>query len=227
MNGFVLSYTAYNDFKQCPLRFYHKHIVRDYPFEESDALVWGRAVHAAFKGRLNRPPEPFPLNMQNFEPIAADILRFPRVLSEVGFAMARNGNPVPWNARPALMKSRPDIVVFNEDRTIAYLLDIKTGNSRYEDPTELQFQAIALKAHYPSLHLISGQYFWTKEGKTKGIFNLTENSLKTIDEIKRTVDAIEALTLCVDKRDAFKATPHTPLPCDYCACPGCRFAKAR
>ena len=220
---FVLSYTAYNDFKLCPKRFFHKHIARDYPFEESEALVWGRAVHDAFKRRLNKPHTPFPFNMQNFEPIAAVFLESPHLLSEQGLAVTRQGEPRPWNFRPALVKAKADVVMFNEDYTIAFDVDLKTGKPR-EDPTELKFQAVALKAHYPTLRVIKGAYYWANEARLGPTYNLTDDLLSTTDHIKATVDAIEGMMMCVDKRAAFVATPNTPFPCNWCATPGCEFA---
>jgi hypothetical protein len=220
---FVLSYTAYSDFQLCPKRFFHKHVARDYPFEESEALVWGRAVHDAFKRRLNKPFVPFPFNMQNFEPIAATFLEFPHLISEQGMALTRQGEPRPWNTRPALVKAKADTVIFNGDYTSAMLVDYKTGKPR-EDPMELKFQAVTLAGHYPSLRKIKAAYYWANEARLGPTYDLTNELLPTMDLIKKTVDAIEGLFMCTDKRAAFVATPNTPFPCNWCACPGCDFA---
>lgn len=222
--GFVLSYTAYSDFKLCPKRFFHKHIARDHPFEESEALVWGRAVHDAFKHRLNKPHIPFPVNMTNFEPIAAELLTFPHLLSEVGMSMTRQGEPRPWNDRNSMVKAKGDIVLFNEPWTTAMFVDIKTGKPR-EDPTELCFQAVTLKAHYPTLKSIKGAYYWAGEARLGPTYDLGSRLLEVTDHIKATLDAIEGLQMQTDIRVAFKATPGRPFPCGWCSAPGCPHAE--
>jgi len=222
--SFTLSYTAYSDFVLCPNRFFHKHVLRDYPFEETEALIWGRAVHDAFKRRLNPPYTPFPPNMANFEPIAAVLLQAPHLLSEQGLSMTRNGEPRPWNFREALAKAKADVVTFNDGYTVAMLIDWKTGKPR-EDPTELKFQAVTLKAHYPSLQRIKAAYYWTGEARMGPTYDLTHELLKTTDLIKATVDAIEAKLMCTDSRAQFVATPGQPFPCNWCDAPGCRFAN--
>lgn len=222
--NFVLSYTAFHDFTLCPKRFFHKHLLRDYPFEESEALVWGRNVHDAFKRRLNKPFIPFPENMKNFEEIAALFFEAPHLLSEQGLSMTRQGEPRPWNDRSAMVKAKADVVLFDEPWKHAMLVDLKTGKPR-EDPNELKFQAVTLKAHYPSLVSIKGAYYWANEARLGPTYDLTAEILPTTDLIKKTMDAIEALTLCVDGRAAFKATPGTPFPCRWCAAPGCDYAE--
>ena len=50
------SHSKLNDFVTCPYRYYIKYLSgRTIPFEESDATMWGSAVHLMFENRLRYP----------------------------------------------------------------------------------------------------------------------------------------------------------------------------
>ena len=60
--------------------------------------------------------------------------------------------------------------------TAAFLPDWKTGNSfKYEDPFELECQAVMLHASMPHLTAIAGHYVWLKENRVGVTHNLTEH----------------------------------------------------
>ena len=64
-----------------------------------------------------------------------------------------------------------DVAVING--TTAYLADWKTGNVK-EDPFELEVQAVLLKAKYPEIQKVMGQYVWLKEMRLGQLYDVSD-----------------------------------------------------
>jgi hypothetical protein len=229
---FVASHTMLNDYETCPRKMYLKHISRDYPFEASEHLVWGREVHKGFEHRLRNGVD-LPDTMRQFEPLAAAVAKIgPIVLTEAGWTITKDGRAMPWGYRgaDAWYKAKLDTVIFNESYTVAVDVDWKTGKRR-EDPAELAGQALVLKRAFPKLQRISAMYMWLNE-LSPGVMYHFEDPVATVQpHLEHVIAAIdETLTA----GDEFIPTPG-PL-CGWCACvasnstapatlPRCKFGK--
>ena len=69
-------------------------------------------------------------------------------------------------------RGKADLALVKDDT--AYLADWKTGKSSYEDPFELQTNAMLLHAKRPHLKKIVGCYVWLKEDRVSQLYDLSD-----------------------------------------------------
>lgn len=219
-----ISPTSFAEFEQCPKKFYHRNIARDYPFEESEHLVWGRAVHKAIELRLSKD-KPLAPNMEIFEPFCLSILEWPVVLCERDLGMTWEGEARDGRARDCAVKAKGDIIVMDAAFTNAMTIDIKTGKPR-EEPFQLHLQSLVLQAHYPTLKSVKGAYYWTQEGRLGPVYDVTGCWDKAMPRLYDMADAIDAIYGPPVVMEKFVAVPGDPFPCKWCSAP-CEYAGGK
>jgi hypothetical protein len=110
----------------------------------------------------------------------------------------------------------------------AYLIDWKTGSSKYEHPFELEVGALLLQAHRPEITYLVGAYIWLKEGR-KGETHLLSNTAQTWQKVQHMAQEIQAaIDECKETEAAFKYAPFrkTPGPlCGYCSVLDCQHNR--
>lgn len=216
-----ISPTSFQEFEQCPKKFYHRNIARDYPFEENDALIWGRVVHKAIELRLTKKT-PLPEQVKQFEPFCLTMLEWPVVLCERNLGMTWEGEARAGNAKDCAIKAKGDVIVMDAPMTCAMTIDVKTGKPR-EEPFQLHLQALVLQAHYPSLKKVTGAYYWTQDARLGPIYDLTDCWDKAMPRLYDMADAVDAIYGPPVVMEKFIATPGEPFPCKWCNAP-CEYA---
>ena len=207
------SFTMLDAYKKCPHQMYHRYIAKDLgPFVETAEMKWGNKVHKALEERVGTR-KPLPLDMQHWENFAApfDGIDPIRVSVELKLGIDVDGNPVDFFAKDVWFRGKLDVVVKTSMK--AYITDWKTGNSKYEDPFELEVGAVLLKARFPSLEVIYGNYIWLKDNRVGKPYDLT-NTDQTLTTMRLIMSCIEA-----DKQREFAKKP-TPL-CGWCPVKTC------
>ena len=96
----------------------------------------------------------------------------------------------------------------------AYINDWKTGKSSYEDPFELETNAVLIHAKNPHLKKIVGSYTWLKEGRVSQMYDLSDTR-KTWAEMCRLMGEI----LERKKTGQFEKTKSGL--CGYCSVEDC------
>lgn len=205
----VYSYTMLNTADTCLHRCYRQYIKRDIPYVETKEMKWGNDVHTAFEYRLGG--KPLPETMRHWEPIVS-VYAARKARPELKLGVTREGRPAEFFGHDVFLRGKIDATLI--DGASAFLPDWKTGNSRYEDPFELQIQAVLIRAANPHLIKIAGHYVWLKENRAGQIYDLSDTN-STWAKINNKVEAIE---------DAMTANewPKTKGPlCGYCGVKDC------
>lgn len=167
---FVGTYTILSSYKNCPHQMSRRYIVKDQPYVESPEMKWGNDVHSAFEYRIGSR-KPLPENMLQWEQFAAPFDGLtPLVEQKLG--INDQGRAVGFWDSSVWFRGKNDITVLNG--TTAYLNDIKTGKSNYEDPFELATNAMLLHAKNPHLTKIVGSYTWLKENRVGQLYDLSD-----------------------------------------------------
>lgn len=190
---FVASHTNLACFETCPRQFHHRYILKDLPFEDSEALRWGNRVHEALEARCKRGRlAALPEGMQQYEMFAQAIDRYgddETVEVEVKHGMSVGGKWTGFFAGDVWFRGKIDIAIIRgASPTAALILDWKTGRRR-EDPTELEEHAMLLKAAMPGLEKISGAYVWLKDMVIGEVHAL--NPEAALKRTRQTVERIE------------------------------------
>jgi hypothetical protein len=184
----VYSFTSLNTYEKiCRHQMYRRYIKRDIRYVESPQMRAGNAVHTAFEHRC-RGGKPLPLEMQQWEAFAARFDGKPKAV-EAKLGVNAVGEAVDFFATDVRLRGKVDLFCYEGNK--GFIADWKTGSSRFEDPFELEVQALLLRAHYPAVTDIYGAYAWLKDGywgETYGPFDLQQTGCK----IAAIVNRIEA-----------------------------------
>lgn len=183
----VYSYTLLNQYRNCAHAAYRKYVKRDIPWVQSEAAKHGDEGHQAMERRIGsrqQLPEKF---IQAEKHAAAFDGR--NALVEQKLAMTREGRVTGYWDADCFFRGKADTVV--RQGTKAYIRDWKFGSSKYEDPFELETNALLLKVKYPELELVRGDYCYIKEDRVGQSYDLARFQ-DTWNEIMRLVALIEA-----------------------------------
>ena len=157
MPNYTWSYSSLGLFQQCPKKYYHLRVAKDYKEPETDALLYGKRLHEAAelyigKGTPLPPQFSFIKNMLDLLKTLGEGGEF---LCEYRMALTRDLEPCDFFAKDVWWRGVADLVIIKDDK--AYLVDYKTGkSSRYADTKQLEILALALFKHRPDLKLVKG-----------------------------------------------------------------------
>jgi hypothetical protein len=215
----IWNYTMLKTYRDiCARQAGKRFIEQVYPYVETAAIVWGRKVHKAFQKRLESQ-QPLPQDMHQWE-IFAKPFDGHMVVCEMNIGVDREFRNCEYYDKSGIIygRGKADAVVLNHNCTSAYMADWKTGAAR-EEPFELEVNAVLLKARYPTLQYISGQYIWLKEYRAGRVYDLSN-----FDLIRSEIDRVYNMILNDRK------TGHWPVNesvlCKWCPDTTCPHNKA-
>ncbi len=208
------SYTFLNCWDICPSQAFHRYVLRDIKFTPTEATTWGNVVHDALDARVAKGT-PLPKECAKFEPYAAAIAPL-KPLVENKVAIVRDGSPVSYYDETVWFRGKADVVAESDDRALFF--DWKTGNSKYEDPYELELHAMAYQAARPHLRKITAHYVWLKDGKLSKPYDVS-NVGETLECLQEKADEIEHCW----KTGEWRTKPG-PL-CGWCPVTSCNFNR--
>ena len=181
----VYSYTMLKTADTCLYKAYRQYVVRNIPFDKTPEIKWGEDVHTAMEYRLGG--KPLPREMQHWEPLVAAYAER-KAQPERKTGITRDGKPTGFFDANVFLRCKIDVTMLNGEN--GFVADFKTGNSKYEDPFELEVQALTLKAMTPGLSNIAGHYLWLKENRIGQTHDLSDFQ-STWARIHNKVEVIE------------------------------------
>lgn len=183
----IYSFTLLNQYRNCGYAMYRSRIKRDIPYVQSEAARYGDEMHQAMARRIGSR-QVLPDQFAACEKYAA-AFDGRGALVELKLAVNKDGRATGYWDSDCWFRGQADVFVLQNGR--AYIRDWKSGNSRYEDPFELETNALLLKAKYPEISLIKGDYCYVKEDRAGQSYDLSRFGA-TWQEINRIVGLIEA-----------------------------------
>ncbi len=181
----VGSYSLLNQYLNCPHATFHKYIAKTYPYVQSEAAKEGDAIHLAMENRL-RIKQPLPPKYAQWEPFAAPFDRR-AVRVEQKLAIDKKGEQCGYWDKDVWFRGRIDVAV--EDLGRVYIVDWKSGSSKYEDPFELEIGAVLFQANFLT-NTAKGQYAWLAENRLGVLYDLSDTN-KTFAKMKHLMEEIE------------------------------------
>lgn len=172
------SFSRLNAFENCPKKFWHESVRKDVPFEESEAMRYGKLVHKALELRVGKA-KPLPLNLRHLEKYAkllADANG--NKLTEQQLAIDSSFEPCDWFSKETWCRAIIDLAIVNGSDAVVF--DYKTGKIS-SDFTQLKLAGVLLMLHMPEIKTVDLAYLWTKEKKiTRHDSKLTREDIKTV-----------------------------------------------
>jgi hypothetical protein len=164
------SYSAIKTYEQCPKKYYHTKVAKDFVDEGGEAATYGLDVHAAAEEHT-KTGAPIPKKFEYMRPIMASLNAIPGVHhAEVKFGLRKKLDgryvPVDFDDPKRWYRGIADLLVVNEPKHTAFCIDYKTGKSaRYADLKQLDLLAGAVFVHYPQVMLVKSALLYVVSGE--------------------------------------------------------------
>lgn len=166
------SYSSLKKFKTCPKQYAEVKIYKNFtepPFTE--ATLYGTNFHEAAEHYV-RDGTPLP-DAFNYVKSHLDALRaIPgEKLCEHRMGLTQDLQPCAFDAEGVWCRGVADLLIINEDKGTARVVDYKTGKSaKYADTAQLELMALMIFKHFPAIRRVKG-----------GLLFVVANHFKTAD----------------------------------------------
>jgi CRISPR/Cas system-associated exonuclease Cas4 (RecB family) len=162
------SHSSLKDYEGCPRRYYEVKVLKNFPFKDNQATLYGKEFHKAAEDYIKEDkdlPEQF-----EYSRGALDALKKKegRKLCEYQMALNVNLQPTGWFAEDVWVRGVADLLIVDDDNLTAWVVDYKTGNNKYPDREQLKLMSLMVFAHMPHIRKInSALLFVVKEDFVK------------------------------------------------------------
>ena len=148
------SYSRMKDFETCAKQFYHRHVLKEFPFEETDATRYGTEFHKAAEDFI-RDGTPVPERFSWAKETLQELADKPGEKHvELKFGLTEDLQPRSFFDRDVWLRGIVDYLSLDGDR--AWIVDYKTGkNAKYADPDQLELMALLTFAHFPQVKTVN------------------------------------------------------------------------
>ena len=152
------SFSSLKTFDQCPKKYYHLRVAKDYEEPDSTAMTYGSAFHEAAEHYLNGTASQLDPRF-SFVLAALDELNGMEgeKFCEYKMGLTVDLEPCGFFDDEVWWRGVSDLTIINEETNVAKVVDYKTGKStKYADTGQLELMALATFKHFPSIKTVKG-----------------------------------------------------------------------
>lgn len=146
------SFSKVKSFKTCPKQFYHERVLKQFPQQETEAMLYGTLFHEAAE-KYVRDGEPLPGKFSYAER-ALNSLRAKQgeKLCEYEMGLTADLEPCGFKDKNVWYRGIVDLLILDRENKLAWVIDHKTGkNARYADKGQLELMALCVFEHFPEI----------------------------------------------------------------------------
>jgi hypothetical protein len=154
------SYSKIKSFETCPKQFYHTNVLKEFPFQDTTATLYGKEFHTACEEYI-RDGKPLPPQFSFMEETMQRLAAMPgEKHCELKMGLTADLEPCDFFAKDVWFRGIADLIVI--DGETARYVDYKTGkSSKYADTGQLQLMALAVFKHFPQVKKVKGALLFT------------------------------------------------------------------
>lgn len=146
------SYSSLKTYLNCAKQYYEVKVAKNYVQKDTHHTVYGKEVHKALEEYVKNGT-PLPKNYDYVKPVLNSLIDIPGTkYAEREMALTIDKEPCDFTAENYWVRGIVDLLITDGDT--AYIVDYKTGNSRYADPKQLKLMALMTFAHHPEIEYI-------------------------------------------------------------------------
>jgi hypothetical protein len=221
MKNVTWSHSALKDYEGCPRRYHEVKVLKNYPFTDTEATIYGKELHTAAELYIqdNTPLPPQFEFMQD----TLDVLKAKpgRKLCEYKMGVTKDLKPCGFLDKDVWVRGIADLLIIDDDNLTARVVDYKSGNNKYPDREQLKLMALMVFVHFPHIRRVSGALlFVVKNDIAKASFMVGEAEEYWWDYRERVARIEQAHDTGV-----WNPKP-TPL-CGWCPVKTCEYNKPR
>ena len=185
MSAGAWSFSRMKGFETCPKQYYHVNVLKEFPFQETDATRYGTEFHKAAEDymRDDTPvPERFAFALPTLEALKA---KPGEKHCELKMGLTEDLQPCGFYDKNVWFRGIVDLAIINGEK--AFIVDYKTGKSaKYADTGQLQLMALSLFAHFPEVKRAKGGLLFVIADKFVGAdFNASDHNVLWSPWIKK------------------------------------------
>jgi len=155
------SFSSIKLFEQCPRKYHHLKILKDYVESETEAMLYGTRFHEAAEFYIkNDTPLP-----QYFSFVKSTLDNLKQMsgekLCEYEMGVKEDLTPCAFNDPDVWFRGIADLLILDHETGEGRVIDYKTGKSaKYADPGQLELMALCVFKHFPTIKKVkSGLLF--------------------------------------------------------------------
>lgn len=147
------SYSSLKTFQQCPKKYYHLKVAKDFKDQDSTATIYGKEVHKAAEDYI-RDGTPIPAKFGFLQETLEALNKIPGdKYCELQMGLTVNLEATGFLSDDTWWRGIVDLLIVNGEE--AYVVDYKTSkNTKYADMGQLDLLAAAVFAHFPQVKKI-------------------------------------------------------------------------
>jgi hypothetical protein len=149
------SYSSIKTFDQCPKKYYHLKIAKDVKDGDSTATLYGKELHTSAEDYI-KSGTPIPPRFSFIAPTLEALNRIEgEKYCELKLGVTKKDgkfSSCDFFAKSVWWRGIADLLIVNEEKQQAYLVDYKTSkNAKYADTKQLDLLAGAVFTHFPKV----------------------------------------------------------------------------
>jgi hypothetical protein len=159
------SFSALKTFQSCPKKYYHLKVVKDVKDSPSEIMLYGIDAHKAAEMYIAEGTE-LP-GKYEFMRKQLDTLKNldGDKYCEYKFGLTRDMKPCDFFAKDVWLRGAIDLLVVNEEKGTARMIDYKFGKSKNADMSQLQLMSLAVFKIFPSVKTVKAGLLFCPEDK--------------------------------------------------------------
>jgi CRISPR/Cas system-associated exonuclease Cas4 (RecB family) len=151
------SFSSIKAYEQCPRKFYHLKVIKDYEESSTEATLYGSQFHEAAEFYI-RDGTPLPPQFNYAKSVLDNFSRMPgEKLCEYEMGLTEDLQPCGFKAENVWWRGIADLIILDRENAEARVVDYKTGKStKYADKGQLELMALAIFKHFPEIKKVKG-----------------------------------------------------------------------
>ena len=221
MKNVTWSHSSLKDYEGCPRRYNEVKVLKNYPFTDTEATIYGKEFHEAAEFYIKEdkalPPQ------FDFVRDTLDVLKAKpgRKLCEHKMGVTKDLKPCGFMDKNVWVRGIADLLIIDDENLTARVVDYKSGNNKYPDRDQLKLMALMVFVHFPHIRRVSGALlFVVKNDIAKASYMVGEAEEYWWDYRERVARIEQA-----HETGVWNPKP-TPL-CGWCPVKTCEYNKPR
>ena len=175
MKAVTWSHSSLKDYEGCPRRYHEVKVLKNYPFKDTDATLYGKELHTAAELYI-KEDTPLPPQFAFLQGTLDALIAKPgRKLCEHQMGVTKDLKPCGFMDKEVWVRGIADLLIIDDENLTAKVVDYKSGNNKYPDREQLKLMALMVFAHFPHIRRVSGALlFVVKEDIAKASFMVGE-----------------------------------------------------
>ena len=159
------SYSSIKQFENCPRQYNEVRILKKFKQSETEATLYGTAVHKAFENYI-KDGTPLPAQFAQFQRYITPLAALEGdIRCEEKMGIRADFSPCGFFDKDVWFRGVPDFMAINGPKRVARVADYKTGkSSRFADKAQLELMAAMIMSHYPDVDTVKGVLLFVVAG---------------------------------------------------------------